>query len=325
MTGSMKGVGPQDFIKTVNADPKAEGYPVYFNTDDFYDPTPDDGETESDRYRQIELYPSITLNPVTIKIKYIEEASELSDDTDEPAIPINDRMVLYYGALAHAWSVIARDEEMSLKAERQFATKLTRMMGNVDEGFDQPKLGASSRYLSAIRSRGLSKKRLSNIPLGGQSSYASPTYAKNIILEGGNITANFTVDAGITIDGRDISADGALLDSFLVGASTTLPDNTTGVVAQWSTSTYKRVSVGLAIQRGTAYELTYIDIITNGFTVAWSEGGGAILSGAGPQVVFSCDINGSNVRLLFDTTANTGINAEVTYTEIKTDIYTTGK
>lgn len=315
MPSSMKGVGPQDFIKYVNTNPKAEGFPSVFNTTDFFDPSTGDDETESDRYRRLEIYPSITLTPVTIKIKYIEEVDALEDDTDEPVIPINDRMVLYYGTLAHAWSIIARDEEMSLKAERQFATKLARMMGNVDEGFDQPKLGASSSYLSSIRSRGISRKRLGQMALAGSSSYSSPTYAKNITIEGANITDDVTVSTGVTIDGYDISELGESVDAFLEGTEVTLTDNTTDqVVATWVVATYDVIHIDYSIKRSTAYEAGQLKIISDGSTAAIADGG--IASLGDPGVTFTVDIDGTNLRLL-STTTSTGANASMQYVELK--------
>lgn len=319
-SSKMKGVGTQELRTIINEDPKREGYPSYFTQTDFFDPSPGDAETEADRYRQLQIYPAITLNPVTIHVKYVEEVDALDADTDEPVMPIGDRAVLVYGTLMHAWTVVGRDPEMASLEAQKYNAKLSRMAGEIEEGFDQPTIGGKARYLNAIRHRGLHRKNLAMLSNAGSSSYANPTYAKDIILEGGNITANFTVASGITIDGRDISEDGAALDALVAGTQATLTDNTTGTVAQWSTATYKRVSLGLAIQRGTAHETTFIEIVTDGVNVAWSEGGGTILSGGGPQVVFSCDVNGSNVRLLFDTTANTGNDATVTYTSITTGI-----
>lgn len=315
----MKGVGTQELRTIINQDPKAEGYPAYFNQTDFYDPT-ESVEVEATRYRQLEIYPSITLTPVTINVKYVEEVAALSADADEPVLPINDRAVLVYGTLMHAWTVIGRDPEMAQIEASKFNAKLGRMMGNIEEGFDQPTIGGKSRYLNAIRSRGLRKKNLGMISGAGQSSYANPTYAKDITLEGGNITANFTVTDGVTIDGRDISADGATLDAFTSGNTYTLTDNTTGTVAEWATATYKQVYLRLGIQRGADYETTNIDIVTDGTNVAWSEYGGAVLSGLDPEVTFSADVSGSNVRLRYDTTANTGNDATVQLLEIKADI-----
>lgn len=311
----VKARGWQEITKMVTSNPKAEGYPSNYSTRDFYDPTPSTTETEADRYRQVEIYPAITLNPVTLHIDYVVEPTELSNDTDEPVMPIGDRIVLYYGALAHAWGIIARDIESQQLAQSQYDRKLARMMGETEDGTDYPNLGARSSYLSAFRRSGLSRRNLANVALAGESSYRDPTYAKNITIEGANITANVTVDDGITIDGRDVGADGAALDAFLSGTSVTITDNTTDfVVATWAVADTDVVHINYSLKRGTNYEAGRISVITNGTTAAVADGAIADIGDAG--ITFSADIDGSNLRLLA-TSTSTGNDCSMTYSEIE--------
>lgn len=306
--------GWQEMSKLTAQSPKAEGYPSNYSTRDFYDPTPLTGETESDRYRQVELYPSIALNPVVLNVDYIVEPAELSENTDEPVMPIGDRIVLYYGALAHAWGVIARDVESQTIAQQQFNAKLSRMAGEIEDGFDKPNIGAKSSYLSAFRGRGISRRNIGQFALAGESSYRDPTYAKGITIEGANITDNVTVDAGVTIDGVDISVLEASITSLLNGTTITITDNTSNfVVASWAVADQDVVHLDYSLKRGTNFEAGRVSIITNGSTAAIADGAIADINDAG--ITFSADIDGSNLRLLA-TSTSTGTDCSMTYSEV---------
>jgi len=314
-TDPVKPRGWQEITKMITSNPKAEGYPSNYSTRDFFDPTPGTPEAETDRYRQVELYPSITLNPVTLHIDYVVEPSELDADTDEPVLPIGDRIVLYYGALAHAWGIIARDVESQSIAQQQFNAKLARMGGETEDGQDYPNLGARSSYLSAFRRSGLSRRKLANVALAGESSYRDPTYAKGITLEGGNFTANFTADEGVTIDGYNISDLGASVDGLISGTAVTITDDTTDfVVATWAVADTDVVHINYSLKRGTNYEAGRISVITNGTTAAIADGAIADIGDAG--ITFTADIDGSNLRLLA-TSTSTGNDCSMTYSDTK--------
>lgn len=151
-TSPLEAVGSQGFRQLEAAQPKLEGFPCFYDTWTFFDPTTSgDDETESDRYRQTRIYPSINTESVILNIDYIEEVTSLEDLTDEPLMPIGDRLVLFYGALALGYSAIARDEDMHDRYWAKFQQKLSRMSGNRDEGQDTPKLRPNPRYVNAIR------------------------------------------------------------------------------------------------------------------------------------------------------------------------------
>jgi hypothetical protein len=122
-------------------------------------------------------------------------------------------MILVYGALEKAW-LRARNPEAAQYNRQLFNNKLERMAGKVEDSQDRPSFNPSSPYLARKRARGtMSTARLSSINAG--QSYTIPSYLENTTINGANITGNVTVASSITIDGRDISADGALLDGHI--------------------------------------------------------------------------------------------------------------
>lgn len=153
-------VGPQGLRELEAREPKAEGYPLYYFTSDFYDPsTSGDDETESDRYRQTRVYPAIHDTNVILNVDYIQEVEPLDADADEPLMPLTDRIVLYYGACAAAYSILNRNEEMHDKYWAKAMNKLARMAGKREEGYDTPKLRPNPSYFNKIRYSGLRKRR----------------------------------------------------------------------------------------------------------------------------------------------------------------------
>jgi len=201
-TQPMKGIGLQEMRRIVSEAPKRMGRPAYYSTYDYFDPSSGDGETESDRYRLMRVYPSIYENSTTLRIDYVKEVTQLELDEDEPLMPIEDRNVLVYGALARAWKRLG-DPQSAEQSERDFQEKLALMMGRVEDSVDTPQITPNSRYLSSKRGNGYRNKAAAT---SGSGTYNSPTYIKNATIEGGNVTANITVASGITIDGVDISA-----------------------------------------------------------------------------------------------------------------------
>lgn len=152
-------VGQQAFREKEAFDPKPEGAPVCYSTSDYFDPSVGDDEFESDRFRQVQVYPSINTSNVILNVDYQQEVVELSDDADEPLMPIEDRICLLYGALAIAYSSLARDEDMHDRYESRFQRKLARMAGDKDEGRDNPVLSPSSKYINSIRRSRVSRPR----------------------------------------------------------------------------------------------------------------------------------------------------------------------
>lgn len=204
--------GRQEFRRLSLENPRLNGRPYFYSTVDYEDPTPLTDETESDRYRQMLIHPSITSYNTTLHIDYVREVTPLTDDADEPLMPKEDRVVLVYGALERAWDR-ARVPEMAEKNRARFDQKLSLMSGRVEDSYDKPQVTPDSSYM--LRKRGKAggpSSRLMALSSGG--SYSAPTYLASVTINGAVITGDVTVNSGITIDGRDISVDGAALDAL---------------------------------------------------------------------------------------------------------------
>lgn len=341
-TDPMEPRGLQEFRRDVAKSPRYQGRPVEFTITDFVDPTPDTAETESDRYRVMKVYPAVSQYATPIHLDYIQEATELELDGDEPLMPISDRIVLVYGALARAWHR-ERNMESSALNESRFQQKLARMANDVDEGNDTPQLVPSSRYLSSRRSSRSSKYR--GAPGTGGASYSAPTYLKDVRIDGATVTNNLTVSAGVTIDGRDISADGAVLDSlnaitanietadravitdengilnesevtsseltFLSAVdpltTVTLTDATSGVIAEWAAVSFTTMTLVYSISRGAGnIESGSLTVVNDGTNISTSQGAIADLGIVGVSLSF--DFDSGSIRLNYETTA-TGTDA----------------
>lgn len=148
----LEALGIQEFRRRVLETPRFETKPTYYAPYDFYDPTPLSGETESDRYRLVKIHPSLTPDPITMHVDYVKQVNALDADGDEPVLPLEDRMVLVYGALARAWGR-ARNEERSAVNQQLFDRKLAQMAGKIEDGFDRPQLTIDNLYIVKKRGR----------------------------------------------------------------------------------------------------------------------------------------------------------------------------
>jgi hypothetical protein len=232
----MEGVGLQEFRRIFQASPRAADRPYYYTTDDFVDPdTTGDGETESNRYRILRIHPAQNTNSTTLYVDYIQDVTALDVDADEPLMPINDRIVLFYGAASLAWTR-ERNPEEAARCWQLFQNKLAQMAGrNGEDSMDKPQLTPDNRYISNKRSGKLA--RYKGIGLGsggGGASYTSPNYIANANIATGNtLTGNLSVDSGITIDGYDISAMGAEVDTMYdLASGKILVGNSSNVATQ---------------------------------------------------------------------------------------------
>jgi len=208
-TKPMEGIGLQKYRQITALNPRAESYPAFYYTGDFYDPTPLTDELETDRYRQMYIHPSINRTDCTLQIDYVKEISPLVDDSDEPILPLEDRSVLVDGALARLWKSIASDNENAELSKRDYESKLARMAGKIEDSQDTAKVTPTSTYVRSMRAPKLRPGSFSDSGTSGGGGYNAITYLEDVTIKGGNITGNITVAAGITIDGVDISEIGA--------------------------------------------------------------------------------------------------------------------
>lgn len=219
----MEGLGQQKFRETTLRGQKAEGYPAYYFTGDYYDPSTSDGETESDRYRQMRVYPAINNKSVTISVDYIKEVTELSADGDEPVLPLEDRIVIKYGALKTLWRSLMRNPDEAMIAAQEYQMKIDRMSGKIEDSQDKPRIHPDSQY---VRRRRAGRYRVGSFSSdiagsgGGGGTFGQITYLEDVTINGGTITNNISVAAGKTIDGVDISALKTSFDNYVISDTT---------------------------------------------------------------------------------------------------------
>lgn len=347
----MEGVGWQKFREISLQAPKSEGYPQIYYTGDYYDPSSGTGELETDRYRQLRVFPSITKSAFTVYIDYMKDVSELSADGDEPVIPLEDRIILKYGTLKTAWRTIARNPEEAQLSSQEFYARLNRMAGKIEDSQDNPRITPDSSY---IRKRRAGKYRIGSYGagrgIGGTSGPSAITYLEDVTINGASITNNVTVTAGKTIDGVDISqlstdftahladtidahdasaisysnsssglaADDVqevidLLASGTIGkTSVTLTDNTSNqVVYSVSTASAEILRFNYSIKRGSGNLETGAINIVHDGTNA-AIAQGSVASLGTLGVTFTADVSGGLVRLL-STTTSTGTAATMKY------------
>lgn len=196
----MDAMGWQKFRELTINNPKLEGYPRVYYTGDFV------GDLDATRYRELRIHPAIHNVPVTVSVDYVRDVVELTNDGDEPVIPIEDRIVLKYGALAWAWRSLMRNPEEAATNYQLFKQKLERMAGKVEDSHDKPQLTVDSLYMKRRRAP---KYKIGTQVFengsGGSTNSTSSTFLQDPIIQGGRITAAVLVDTGVTVDGVDIS------------------------------------------------------------------------------------------------------------------------
>ena len=109
-----------------------------------------ESESNEKRYRSLLIYPSILESKTTLQVNYIKQPEALENDTDEPQMPLEDRVILLYGALVRAWRR-ERNPEESANATALFVNKLNEMMNKYQDSMDYPVLQVSKDYLFTKR------------------------------------------------------------------------------------------------------------------------------------------------------------------------------
>lgn len=111
---------------------------------------------DTEKFRKLLVHPSLFNSKTTIHVDYIIDVVPLEEDSDEPLIPIADRIVLLYGALSKAWAR-ERNEEESIKNLQLYEKKLKDMLGRVSDSLEVAQVTPSQTYLNVKRQRGRSK------------------------------------------------------------------------------------------------------------------------------------------------------------------------
>lgn len=148
MREPMEYVTVTDFKMFRSRNPDLEGYPEIFTIGDF----------DSSGDRKIYWYPAIDDFRYTLHVEGRQEATALSSDTDEPLMPVEDRIVIFYGACSRAWAR-ERNETESAKNWNLFLGKLNQMMGRSEGAPKTTQMEVSSDYLVNKRYRRMWKHR----------------------------------------------------------------------------------------------------------------------------------------------------------------------
>lgn len=109
-----------------------------------------DNRGTDETYRDILIHPAIDDQNHLVHVNYIKNVKPMEADSDEPVLPIEDRIVLLYGALHKAWSR-ERNTEEAARNRQLFVAKLSLMLGKLDDSTDTAKLRISKTYLSVKR------------------------------------------------------------------------------------------------------------------------------------------------------------------------------
>jgi hypothetical protein len=274
--------------------------------------------TESyERQRELLVYPSIFNSKVTLTVDYIKEIAALEADDDEPALPLQDRVVLYWLGLSYAYSRERNPEEAQLYRDLAYQ-RLIRMAGNTTESTDKPSFLPSRLYLGTKRNANRSRiqGRGDGALAFGSSATTNPSGTPNTVAifgSDGTLQSSATVNTTELgyIDGLTSNVEARLAEVVPL-TSATLTDNTgspTNVVT-WDVATYSIIVIDYSIYRSTAVEAGRIHLVSNGTTTGFAQG---VIASVGTHgVTFTADTSGGLLRLRY-TTTSTGANATMKY------------
>lgn len=131
--------------------PETEGYPIIYNTGDF----------DSSGNRILRWFPSCWEDRVHLHVEGRQEATALSAAADEPLMPVEDRIVLFYGACSRAWAR-ERNESEAQKNWGMFMQKLAEMAGKSGDAPQITEIATDPDYLIRKRYRRYSKRGYRN-------------------------------------------------------------------------------------------------------------------------------------------------------------------
>ncbi len=135
--------------------------------------------TESyERQKELIIYPSIYNTKTSITVDYVKEVEPLVDDTDEPALPLADRIVLFWIGLSYSYSR-ERNSEESLGYRQLAEQRLARMAGNTNESTDKPSFNPSKLYLNSKRNSIRNRRSTGDMTGFGSGSTTNPLGTPN--------------------------------------------------------------------------------------------------------------------------------------------------
>lgn len=131
--------------------PDFNGHPSIYTTEDF----------DSDGNRLLRWYPACDSTRHTLHVTGIQEATRLSSDADEPAMPLEDRIVLFYGAAARAWAKQG-NETRATTNWAHFKDKLNEMAAKTQDAPQATQMSVEADWLVNKRYRRLMRGRRSS-------------------------------------------------------------------------------------------------------------------------------------------------------------------
>lgn len=253
-------------------------------------------------FRDLIIYPAISLKRTSLTVDYQVNVEELEDDADEPPMPVEDRIVLYYGAM---WLSASRERNTEWAQENLalMQAKLARMAGKTEDTPERPVMKMSPQYLSTKR-RGWGRRGFGAYA-GTAEGWTSPVGGGGNVNSGTPNTVAIFNEYGELVGSSEIDLTAL---EFLLGAqgglSANIPAGSTGyVVNEWSATQYKGVQVSYQVQRDGVFECGMIYIATNGSQIDISSPVGVIGQNG---VTFDADLFAGNIRLLANTDSSLG-------------------
>lgn len=131
--------------------PDIEGPPVLMNVFDF----------DSSGNRQLRWFPACWESKTILHVTGRQEATELSADADEPLMPVEDRIVLFYGGCSRAWAR-ERNESEATKNWNLFIMKLNEMAAKGGDGPQITEMATDPDYTVRKRYRRLLRRGHAN-------------------------------------------------------------------------------------------------------------------------------------------------------------------
>lgn len=136
----MESMGLTEFRRVAAQDLAKEGTPICYTTDDY----------TSGGKRKMRYWPAVNLTAVTLDIDYMMDLARLDADGDEPAMPIKDRLVLFYYAASQAWAR-ERNDEQSLKYMQMYEGQVAKMITKGQDSSDSARLSIGKGYMQQKR------------------------------------------------------------------------------------------------------------------------------------------------------------------------------
>lgn len=150
-------------------------------------------------YRDLILFPALSDRRTILAVDYQRNVEPMENDSDEPIIPIEDRIVLFYGAM---WLSCDRERnpEWANQNYQLFQAKLSRMAGKTEDSPDKPIMKPSNLYLSGKR-YGSRKRDLGGLTsgwggtwgVGGGSAITGTANTIAVFNEDGNLVGSDTI------------------------------------------------------------------------------------------------------------------------------------